>query len=104
MQQKPLIKNMTTMNEAQIKAKNLHGLEEGMRVVLKPGELESFQVAVGNKLRGRNGTIRRIYSRLGSDNVRVAVLWHKKGTRGKEFEDTFYAHYLRPASPDDVNE
>lgn len=93
-----------TMTEAQIKAKNLHGLEEGMGVVLKPGELNSFQVALGNKLRGRHGTIKRIYSRLGSDNIRVVVLWHKKSTRGKDLEETFRAQYLRPASPEEVNE
>lgn len=95
---------MMTMTEAQIKAKNLHGLEEGMGVVLKPGELDRFQVAVGNKLRSRHGTIKRIYSRLGSDNIRVVVIWHKKSKRGKDFEDTFYAHDLRPAAPEEVNE
>jgi len=82
---------MTVMTE------QVQGLEEGMRVQIKPEVLARMVTAWKQKMTGREGTVLNFVRHIGQTDIKSArVKWGKKGGRGKEFIEIFSLHQLQP--------
>lgn len=83
---------------------NKHCIQEGMTVEVKPDEIQRLLVSEAKKFQGRKGTVLRVFTRLGSTTVKARVKWHKRGGRGKEFEQIFCLGQLQPLAETPENE
>lgn len=84
--------------------KNEHRIQEGMIVEVKTGEIHRLLVSEAKKFQGRKGTVLRVFTPLGSTTVNARVKWHKRGGRGKEFEQIFCLGQLQPSVETPENE